>query len=255
MIVIEVISINMKTRHKFLIILFSTLLLTILLTGFLLYNGVLWFNHPSKQKYPIRGVDVSSYQGNIDWNLLSLQNIKFTFIKATEGSKSKDERFDINWKNANKTALKVGAYHFFSYDSDGSSQARNFMNNVPKRPNSLPPVIDIEFYGNKEKNPPSKKQVDEILHILLNNLESYYGKKPVIYCTEKSYNLYIKSGYASYPIWIRNIITQPSLSHDQKWTFWQYSNRVRLKGYNGSEKFIDMNVFNGTSQEFYDFAK
>ncbi len=50
-----------------------------------LYNGLIHINNPSKQKYPIRGVDVSSYQGVIDWNVLSRQNIDFAYIKATEG--------------------------------------------------------------------------------------------------------------------------------------------------------------------------
>lgn len=53
---------------------------------FLLYQGILQLNNPPRDKYPVRGVDVSEYQGEIDWALLSSQNIKFAFVKATEGS-------------------------------------------------------------------------------------------------------------------------------------------------------------------------
>lgn len=52
----------------------------------LIYNGIIWFNNPSKSEYPVRGVDVSSYQGDIDWQVLSSQGIDFAFIIATEGT-------------------------------------------------------------------------------------------------------------------------------------------------------------------------
>ena len=52
----------------------------------LFYNGVVLFNNPSNMEFPVRGVDVSSYQGTIDWNVLASQNIQFAFIKATEGN-------------------------------------------------------------------------------------------------------------------------------------------------------------------------
>ena len=57
------------------------------LIGFVLvWNGIIQLNHPSQESYPVRGVDVSSYQGEIDWQVLSRQGIQFAFIKATEGS-------------------------------------------------------------------------------------------------------------------------------------------------------------------------
>ena len=86
------------------------------------YNGILIFNYPDKKEYKIKGIDVSAYQGDIDWNILSKQGIVFAFIKATEGSSYVDERFKTNYENASKTDLKIGAYHFFSYDSNGEKQ-------------------------------------------------------------------------------------------------------------------------------------
>lgn len=240
-------------KRKFLIIFPITIFIFALVIGVLLYNGVIWFNNPSSQTYPVRGADVSSYQGVIDWNVLSKQNIDFVFIKATEGSSTLDKRFIYNWENANKTQLKVGAYHFFSYDSTGWAQANNFINAVPKEALKLPPAVDIEFYADKEKNLPNREKTDKILSELLNKLEEKYGKKPIIYATTKSYDLYIKGNYSDYKIWIRDIVKSPILSDKRKWTFWQYSNRHVLKGYTGQEKFIDMNVFNGTEIEFENF--
>ena len=78
------------------------------------------------------------------------------FIKATEGSSFVDEHFAYNYAEARKTDLAVGAYHFFSYDSPGAAQAENFINTVAPHAGMLPPVIDVEFYGDKEKKSAGK---------------------------------------------------------------------------------------------------
>ena len=235
-----------KIIYDFIII----VILTICIIAFLIYNGNIKFNHPSSKDYPVRGVDVSEYQGEIDWEKLSNQNIDFAYIKATEGRSYTDERFQYNYQNAITTNLKIGAYHFFSFDSDAISQSENYIKNVPKDMNLLPPVVDIEFYGDKNKNIPDVETTREQLKKLLERLEEYYQKKPIIYATNTSYNLYIKDNFEEYKIWIRDIFSTPNLKDNRKWTLWQYTNRERLEGYNGEEKFIDMNVFNGSYEEF-----
>ena len=233
---------------KNVIIIVIIIVILIILT--LWYNGILIFNYPDKKEYKIKGIDVSAYQGDIDWNILSKQGIVFAFIKATEGSSYVDERFKINYENASKTDLKIGVYHFFSYDSNGEKQADNFIRNVPKAEKMLPPVVDIEFYGNKYKNVPDIKQTQKQLQIMLEKLEEYYEKKPIIYATYKSYNLYIANNFEGNYIWIRDVYFKPNLKDNRGWTFWQYSNKVRLNGYSGQEKRIDMNVFNGDKEKF-----
>lgn len=214
----------------------------------LFLHGYIRLN-PSERKYPVRGVDVSSYQGDIDWQVLSGQEIDFAFIKATEGSGFADRYFEYNYTEALKTDLRVGAYHFFSYDSGGDTQAENFIKTVPKADNMLPPVVDVEFYGDKADNPPSREYVEKELKTMLNRLEENYGLKPIIYATKKSYNLYLSGDYEEYDIWIRDMLFYPSLNDGREWTFWQYTDKGKLDGYYGEEKHIDMNVFNGTLEE------
>ena len=221
----------------------------------LVWNGVIILNGFSAGKYAVRGIDVSSYQGEIDWETLSEQNISFVFIKATEGSSFVDEKFYYNYEEAQKTDFAVGAYHFFSYDSEGKTQAQLFINTVKPFEGMLPPVIDLEFYGDKEKNPPDRKYVGEQLQTMLHILEEHYKLKPIIYATEKSYELYLSGDYEKYDIWIRNVISRPKLSDNRQWTFWQYTNRERLNGYMGPEKYIDLNVFNGSSEAFREYLK
>ena len=215
----------------------------------LVYHGVLQLNSPPLRQYPIRGVDVSHYQGDIDWSRLEEQNIAFAYVKATEGSSHVDEKFWENWQNVRKTGIKAGAYHFFSFDSPAESQLENFTSQVVPFEGMLPPVVDFEFYGDKEVNRPDAKATTEQLRIMLDGLEAYYHVRPTIYATEDSWKAYLQEGFSDYPLWIRNVITKPS-SHIPDWAFWQYSNRKTLAGYKGAERFIDMNVFCGNRRDW-----
>lgn len=235
---------------KKLLIITGLILIIIIVIFILWYNGIVIFNYPSKKTYEVRGIDVSSHQGDIDWDILSKKGIKFAFIKATEGSSFVDEKFNINYENAIKTNLKIGAYHFFSYDSEGITQAYNFIAHVPKMEEMLPPVVDIEFYGDKYKNVPDIEETQKQLQIMLEKLEEYYEKKPIIYATYKSYNLYIANNFKDNYIWIRDVYFIPKLKDNREWTFWQYTDKIKLDAYNGKEERIDMNVFNGNIDEF-----
>ena len=219
-----------------------------LLVLFLLHwRGLLLFpNQRSPKPWNAWGVDVSSYQGEGDWQELARQGVQFAFIKATEGSGSTDRYFLQNWTGAQDAGVWAGAYHFFSYDSPGETQAKNFIDLVPLTPGMLPPVVDIEFYGDKLQNPPSREETEAILKPLLVCLEEYYGQKPILYATYRSYRLYLEGGYEEYPLWITRPLFAPI---DKNWTFWQYSHSAHLSGYEGREEHIDLNVFRGTLEE------
>ena len=119
-------------------------------------------------------MDVSSYQGEVDWPVLAEQGVDFAFIKATEGSLLQDRRFAANWAGAAAAGVRAGAYHFLSYDSPGETQADNFIAAVPVTEGALPPVVDIEFYGEYLDTPPEKERVRDILDPLLERLEEHY---------------------------------------------------------------------------------
>ena len=236
----------MLIRKKRLITASILLLSACIAAGGLLYLGVIQFNNPSHESFPVRGVDVSSYQGEIEWETLAGQGIQFAFIKATEGSTFQDRYFKANAAGAAETNLRIGAYHFFSLESPGAEQALNFIEIVDKASDMLPPVVDFEV--NSEAY--SRADIQSELSILLAKLEEHYNMKPIIYVTEKSYKLYISGNYHDYDIWVRNVTGKPRLCDGREWAFWQYTNRERLHGYHGEERFIDMNVFNGTYDQF-----
>ncbi|KYG35637.1 glycoside hydrolase family 25 protein [Priestia endophytica] len=221
-----------------------------LLLVFLWYQGIFIPNARGAKDYPVRGVDVSAYQGEIDWKTLAKQDVDFAFIKSTEGSSHVDQYFEDNWKEAKGTSLRTGAYHFFSFDSPGVTQAQNFIKTVPREEGPLPPVIDVEFYGDKKKNPPNRSKVEKELQTMVKKLEAHYKQHVILYTTKEAYDLYIKGSFKQCDIWIRDVFTKPSLSDKRTWTFWQYTDREKLEGYDGEEKFIDVNVFNGSEKEF-----
>ena len=218
-----------------------------------IYDGEIIANIPDSEKYPVMGVDVSRYQGNIDWPVIAGQNVRFAFIKATEGSSHQDPCFLRNWKEVGETDIFAGAYHFFSFESSGETQAQNFISTVGDLCGSnLPPVVDLEFYGGYSDNPLSRRETQQILNDLLGTLEEYYHVKPIIYTTTRAYYHYILGGgYGDYPLWFRNTYQEPLV----RWSFWQYSDEGLLAGYDGrqadsTEIYIDLNVYHSSYEDF-----
>lgn len=218
----------------------------------LIWDGDILLNCPSAEKYPIRGADVSAWQGDIDWQEFSREDIDFLYIKATEGSGHIDSCFERNLEGALSQNIAVGAYHFFSYDSSGAAQAEHFISVVPKREGMLTPVIDVEFYGNYESSPPEKTNVTRELTTMIKRLTEYYSTPPIIYATMRSYSLYIADEYPQCGIWIREVApcTEPVLPDGRQWLIWQYTNRYKPRGLSGGVRYMDMNVFSGTEQDF-----
>ncbi len=217
-------------------------------TGVLVLRKEIRINPMVAGGYEVHGVDVSHYQGTIDWDVLS-QNQDFAFIKATEGSTHVDERFLDNWQAAGQTHLYLGAYHFFSFDSEGDKQAASYIETVGDLDGKLAPVVDVEYYGNKRSDPPKRAEVVRNLTAMLDALEQHYEVKPIIYTTYTIYNEYIKGEFEDYPLWVRSVYCPPSVLFGNNWSFWQYMDTAMLDGYTGAEQYIDVNVFRGTRQE------
>src|SRR5882757_5181018 len=96
----------------------------------------------------IQGIDVSHYQGKIDWGKVKSAGMAFAYTKATESTGSTDSQFSVNWPAIKAAGLLRGAYHFFHADQDATAQANHFLQVVDPSPGDLPPVIDIESTSN-----------------------------------------------------------------------------------------------------------
>ena len=240
----------MKKKNKafvIILIILAIVLVSVFLTVFILAKQKKifinrWFVN---EENSVIGVDVSSYQADIDMNELKKQDIEFIYIKASEGSSLQDSRFTQNWENAEKAGLLSGAYHFFSYDSKGETQAQNFISIVGSDlKGHLIPVVDVEYYGDKEANPPQKEDVVRELKVFLDLIEKEYGVKPMIYTRADIYKKYLKGDFDEYKKWISSLYTPISWNYRDEWYIWQYLNRGEFKGYIGGEKYIDLNILN-----------
>ena len=90
------------------------------------------------------GIDVSRYQGDIDWDRVRSSGISFAFIKATEGGDYADPSFRRYWNEAAQARIPRGAYHYYYFCRSGAEQAAWYIRNVPREPGSLPPVMSLD---------------------------------------------------------------------------------------------------------------
>ncbi|RUW87997.1 muramidase, partial [Mesorhizobium sp. M8A.F.Ca.ET.059.01.1.1] len=120
------------------------------------------FGRSSPRHLAVHGVDVSRWQGDVNWEKLRAQGANFAYIKATDGGDHLDPMFMKNWRGAQAAGLKRGAYHFFYWCRTAGEQADWFIRNVPKVDGALPPVIDVEWNGDSScQRRPSREKVLE----------------------------------------------------------------------------------------------
>ncbi len=143
--------------------------------------------HPSKST--IEGIDVSYFQEAVDWHAVARDDIRFAYIKATEGGDRLDERFNENFAGAARAGVLRGAYHFWYHCRPGIEQAAWFIRNVPRNDSALPPVLDIEWTPTSPtctKRPPAA-DIHRDMQAFLDALEAHYGKRPMIYTSVDFY--------------------------------------------------------------------
>lgn len=206
--------------------------------------GVLWFVRPSVERFPVRGIDVSHHQGDIDWAAVAASGrVEFAYLKATEGGDWVDPTFATNWAESAQAGIPRGAYHYFTFCRSGAEQAENFIANVPVDEHALAPAIDLEFVGNCTERPAVTDLHGEI-EIFASALEQHYGRRPIIYTTEEFHD---RIGVLEdHELWLRDLFGEPDFA-ESGWRIWQFHSRARLPGIDGP---VDLNVFNGTRNEF-----
>lgn len=208
------------------------------------------FGRVTPQHHLVHGVDVSRWQGAIDWERLRAQGANFAFIKATDGGDHIDPMFRKNWNGAAAAGIKRGAYHFFYWCRTGKEQAEWFIRNVPREAGALPPVIDVEWnHQSRCRQKLAPQTVRDKMQAFMDRLERHYGQRPIIYATPDFYDANLKGHFKDYPFWLRSVAAHPSKRYPGRdWVFWQYSGTGLSKGVTGE---IDLNVFAGNEAEWH----
>lgn len=184
------------------------------------------------------GIDVSHYQGKIDWNELSTSHhsIEFIFIRATMGVDDIDRCFERNWNNAKANNYIRGAYHYYRPNENSTKQFENFKSVVRLENGDFFPVLDIE----KESRFGREKLREGVLN-WLKLAEEEYGVKPIVYTGLKFYQHILKGHIDDYPLWIAAYSGKHRLK-PVEWTFHQFTEKVRVKGIKST---VDGNDFKG----------
>lgn len=200
--------------------------------------------------YEIHGIDISHYQGDIDWNKLKMAKIgnspvKFILIKSTEGSNQLDENFNDNFYQARENGFIRGAYHFWSNKSTPRQQAYYFLKQVHLEDGDLPPVLDVEHKPKDKSNEEFQRDILTWLHIV----EDKYHVKPILYTYYKFKEAYLNTPvFDDYPYWIAHYYVE-KVAYKGPWKFWQHTDVGKLPGIKG---YVDFNIYNGS---YYDLRK
>lgn len=188
--------------------------------------------------YSVHGIDVSAYQGHIDWPEVARHRVRFAFIKASEGATLRDARFARNWRDARDAGVLRGAYHYFQPNRDGQAQANLFARTVPLAPGDLPPVLDVEA-ANFHDVAVLRREVARWLRLV----EARYGVRPILYSNHSFYQRHLAGHFDAYPLWLAHYeVTRPVLPRS-KWIIWQHSDESYVPGIRGV---VDFNVFQGS---------
>jgi lysozyme len=210
---------------------------------------------PTPQDYLVHGIDVSRYQGDIDWNAVHRGSVAFAYIKATEGGDYIDPKFYQNWMGAKAAGVPRGAYHFYYFCRTPQEQAKWFIDNVPYDPDALPMVLDMEWNNHSKtcKRTPKRDVVLREMSIFLELMERYYGKRPVIYTDFNFHKDNLVDTFNGHHFWLRSIPKHPTgRFENRRWTFWQYTAEGSVKGIDGH---VDRNAFVGSADDWRKFLR
>ena len=174
----------------------------------------------------IYGVDVSTFQGKIQWSAVAHSGVVFAYIKSTEGARLVDSRFAANWATTRTAGINHGAYHFFTLCARGTDQARNFLRTVPHEASALPPAVDLELFGNCRSRP-SIGTVFAQITAFMDALSNATGKPVLVYMGEDFAAEYPISWPSGTQFWVHSVTKRPEM---EIWKVLQVNNRAHLPG-------------------------
>lgn len=196
------------------------------------------FSQSSEKLY--NGIDVSEWQGNIDFGEVARAGIEVVYIRASEGRGYVDPYFRENYEKAKANGLRTGFYHFLTAtnEAEAKEEAKFFVSNIKGLEPDCRLAMDFEVFDGLDVS-----TINEISRVFLETVEKLSGKECVIY--SDAYNartVFSKELAENYPIWVADYFVEEPESNG-KWKFWvgfQYSDRGRVNGIDGN---VDRDYF------------
>jgi GH25 family lysozyme M1 (1,4-beta-N-acetylmuramidase) len=192
--------------------------------------------------YAVQGIDVSHWQGTVNWTSVRSSGKRFAFCKATEGTTYTDPQFATNWSHMKSAGLIRGAYHFGRPGTDPVTQANRFCNVVGPTTGDLQMTLDIEATDGK-----TPSQVRSWIVAFINQIKSRTGRPGIIYTGFYFWRDSAGNGSnLNCPLWLAAYVSNPANYVPAAWTtwsFWQYTSSGTCPGVSGN---VDRDAWNGT---------
>jgi lysozyme len=208
------------------------------------------FDGKTPHRHEVHGIDLSKWNGDVDWRQVKRSGVAFVFIKATEGKDRLDPRFHEYWQGARAAGIPHAPYHFYYFCSSADEQADWFIRNVPREANHLPPVLDVEWNPSSPtcRLRPDAATVRSEMKRFMKRIEAHYGKRPIIYTSVDFHRENLEGAFKDHHFWVRAVAQHPSeIYPDRRWAFWQYTSTGIVPGIQGG---TDINVFAGTQKNW-----
>ncbi len=187
----------------------------------------------------IEGIDVSHWEGTIDFAKIRRAGIRFVYIKASEGESGIDPDFERNYREAENQRLKVGFYHYLTARSaeEGRNQARHFAEVIRGKRYQGCPVMDFESFGVL-----TRENINVISLAFLRELQERTGKRVAVYSDASNAADVFDDRLSEYPLWIAQYgVSRPDMQNSwERWSGWQYTDRGRVPGIRG---WVDRDYF------------
>jgi lysozyme len=163
---------------------------------------------------------------DVKQELRKVSRLKFVYVKITEGAATKDPWFERNVDSVRASGFLVGAYHFMT-KSPAALQFENFRANYDIDRQDFLPVVDVEDDGTRGW---SREEIQSCLKTFCTLFSNYYGRTPIIYCSESYYKDYLSPDFDNYLLWIASYGHEPTLPGAPHYDIWQKSRRGRVPG-------------------------
>jgi lysozyme len=188
----------------------------------------------------VEGIDVSEFQGNINWSQVKAAGKQFAFIRVSDGT-YQDPKFATNWAGAKAAGVLRGAYQFFRPEDDPIAIADQFLAKIGTLgPGDLPPVLDVEVTDSQ-----SAATIRTNMEKWLAHVEAKTGRTPFIYVSPGFWPNVGSPNESHYRLWVANWqVNCPNTPTGwSTWQMWQYADNGSVSGISGA---VDLDRFNGS---------
>lgn len=205
---------------------------TFILILFLIITVPVYALSPSSNQI-FRGIDVSEWQGNIDFSRVREAGIEIVYIRAGQGFSYKDAQFERNYEEARKNGLKIGVYHYMTARSveDAKLQAQFFVSLISGKQIDCKLAMDFESFGSL-----SRTQINQIAVAYMDEVQRLSGKEVVVYSNTYDAKYVFNDEVAKEPLWVAQYgVNEPQDNgHWDNWIGYQYSSTGRVSGISGN---------------------